>query len=431
MDRPVAFVSIHGDPLAALGGIHHGGQNAYVKELSRHLDPWGFQVDVFSRWESPHQPASEEIGPGARVVRVQVGPPCYLPKEETIRFLPQLAEWIARFRAENGADYQLIHGHYYFSGAVALRLRQLWQVPFVETFHSLGLVKRQALGQQDRSPTRRLEIERQIAQGAERIISTAPQEKHDLVTSYGAHPSRIRVIPCGVNLDLFRPLPCGEARLHTSIPADRFLLTFVGRLEKRKGVDTLLEAMGMLLAEQPHLPLHAIIVGGQPKSQEGAQMPEQEAQEHRRFQEIMARYAIADRVTFTGGLPQDLLYYYYSAGDVTVIPSYYEPFGMTAVEALACGSSVIASRVGGLKTTVVEGQVGLQFEPRNARDLAQKIAYLIEHPQVNARFRRNARPYVERHYGWRSIAERAAGVYRKVLDEHREAPGRVTPPQAS
>ncbi|MGD1994330.1 MAG: glycosyltransferase [Anaerolineae bacterium] len=429
MTTPIAFISIHGDPLAALGGIHHGGQNAYVKELSSHLRPWGFRVDVFSRWESPHQPAIEEIGPGARVIRVQVGPPRYLPKEETIRFLPQLAEWIARCQAENGADYRVIHGHYYFSGAVALLLRKSWRVPFVETFHSLGLVKRQALGQRDRSPARRLEIERQIAQQAERIIATAPQEKHDLVTTYGAAPSRIRVIPCGVNLELFRPLPRGEARRYIGIPADRFLLTFVGRLERRKGIDTLLEAMGVLVAERPDLPLHAIIVGGQPKGQ--GEMSEQEEREHRRFQEIMARYHIQDRVTFTGGLPQDRLYYYYSAGDATVIPSYYEPFGMTAVEALACGTGVIASRVGGLKTTVVEGEVGLQFEPRNVRDLADKIVYLMEHPEVNARFRRNARSHVECHYGWCSIAERAAGVYRQVLEEQEEALRQAAPVRAA
>jgi len=416
---PIAFISIHGDPLAPLGGSHHGGQNVYVKELSRHLGALGFQVDVFSRQESLHQPAVEEIGPEARVVRVRVGPPHYLPKEQTILFLPELAQWIARFQEENRAKYRLIHGHYYFSGAVALTLCKPWQVPFVETFHSLGMVKRQALGQQDHSPTRRLEIERQIVQEADRIVATAPQEKSDLIATYGADGSRIQVIPCGVDLELFRPLPRQEARLYTSIPADRFLLTFVGRLEKRKGIDTLLEAMGVLLAEQPGLPLHAIIVGGQSKGQgEQSEMPEQERQEHRRFQEIMARYGIADRVTFTDGLSQDLLYYYYSAGDVTIIPSYYEPFGMTALEALACGSGVIASRVGGLKTTVLEGQVGLQFEPRNARELAEKIAYLIEHPEVNSRFQRNARPYVERHYGWHSIAERVAAVYREVLAEH-------------
>lgn len=417
MEIPIAFISIHGDPLAPLGGIHHGGQNVYVKELSRHLGAQGFRVDVFSRWESPHQPAIEEIALRARVIRVQVGPPGYIPKEATILLLPELAQWIAHFREKHRANYRLIHGHYYFSGAVALDLHTRWQVPFIETFHSLGMVKQRALGQQDTSPASRLAIERQIAQEADQIIATAPQEKSDLITTYGADPVRIRVIPCGVNLELFRPISRRKGRRYVDIPSDRFLLTFVGRLEKRKGIDTLLEAMGVLLTEQPDLPLHAIIVGGWPKGQEGQlEITGPEGEEHYRLHEIMTRYGITGRVTFAGGKPQDVLYNYYSAGDVTIIPSYYEPFGMTALEALACGSSVIASRVGGLKTTVVEGEVGLQFEPRNARDLADKIAYLIEHPEINARLRRNARPYVERHYSWPSVAKRVAAVYREVLD---------------
>ncbi len=415
MTTPIAFISIHGDPLVALGGSHHGGQNVYVKEMSRHLGRQGFQVDVFSRWESPDQPSVEEIGSGSRAIRVQVGPPEHLPKERMILFLEELADWVDRFQEENRVGYRLIHGHYYFSGAVSLSLRERWCIPFVETFHSLGLVKRKALGSKDPSPTRRLDIERRVAQTADRIIATAPQERTDLVSAYGADPSRIQVIPCGVDLELFRPISRQEARDYVGIPDDRFLLTFVGRLERRKGVDTMLEAMGLLLSEQPDLPLHAVIVGGHPKDQDPAEMPEREAREHRRFREIMGRYGIQDRVTFTGGLPQRLLYNYYSAADVTIIPSYYELFGLTALEAMACGSSVVASRVGGLKTTVKEGEVGFQFEAENPQDLAEKIAYLVEHPELNARLRRNARPYVEHHYSWRAVSERVAEAYREVL----------------
>jgi glycosyltransferase involved in cell wall biosynthesis len=352
------------------------------------------------------------------VIRVQVGPPEHLPKERTILFLEELADWIDGFRDGNQVDYRLIHGHYYFSGGVSLSLRRRWRVPFVETFHSLGLVKRQALGSKDPSPTRRLEIERQIAQTAERIIATAPQEKADLTTEYRADPSRIQVIPCGVDLELFRPIPRGEARDYAGIPDDRFLLTFVGRLERRKGVDTMLEAMGLLLSERPDLPLHAVVVGGHPKDQDPAEMPAPEVREHRRFRRIIDRYGMADRVTFTGGLPQHVLHNYYSAADVTIIPSYYEPFGMTALEALACGSSVIASEVGGLKTTVKEGEVGLQFRAQDPQDLADKVGYLVEHPEANARFQRNARPYVESRYSWRAVSERVAAAYQGALDEY-------------
>jgi glycosyltransferase involved in cell wall biosynthesis len=298
-------------------------------------------------------------------------------------------------------------------------LHKTWGVPFIQTFHSLGAVKRKVLGDQDSSPINRIDIERKIVQAADRIIATAPQEMEDLRNIYAADPTRITVIPCGVNLDIFRPESQIEARIYAGVPYDEFLITFVGRLEKRKGVDTMLEAMGILITEQPHLPLSAIIVGGQPRSKgRQTKISQQEAREHRRYKEILDLYQISDRVTFTGGLPQDLLYHYYSAGDVTIIPSYYEPFGMTALEALACGSSVIVSRVGGLKSTVVEGEVGLHFEPRNPHDLAKQIKYLIDHPEINARFRKNARPYVEIHYSWESIAERMSSLYREEISKN-------------
>ncbi|HYN87227.1 MAG TPA: glycosyltransferase, partial [Ardenticatenaceae bacterium] len=402
---PVAFTSIHSDPLAPLGGISHGGQNVYVKELARHLTGEGFRVDVFSRWESPDQKPVEVIGPGARVVRVPVGPAGFVPKDELPALLPEVSNWIAEFWQGTNASYQLIHGHYYESGAVALALRKRWRVPVVETFHSLGIVKRLTLGPGDPSPVRRLEIERRIVQKADRIIATAPQERRDLLEHYGADPSQLDVIPCGVNLDLFRPVPKDEARRYIDIPEDRFLLTFVGRIEQRKGIDTLLRAISIVRARRPELPVHAIIVGGEQRGEAWeSKPPEAETRESRRLEELASGLGIDSRVTFTGGMPQNVLRYYYSAGDVTVIPSYYEPFGMTALEALACGSSVIASRVGGLKSTVVEGQVGIQFEPQDAEDLAAKIVSLVEHPELNARFRREARPYVERNYSWTSVA---------------------------
>ncbi len=415
MTTHIAFISIHGDPLATLGGTHHGGQNVYVKELASHLCEWGFSIDVFSRWEAPDQPPIENIREGARVIRVQVGPPECMAKEETILLLSELADWIARYQADHQIEYQLIHGHYYFSGAVALLLQEKWGIPFIETFHSLGAVKRKTMHSKDPSPMQRFEIEQQICQKSNRIISTAPQEKQDLIKIYKANQDHIEIVPCGVNLDLFRPESQAEAKKHAGVSKDKFLVTYVGRLELRKGINTLLEAIGILLEKQPDLPLQAVIVGGSHCKGNEIEVLEKEIEEFKLYLETIHQYQISDRVTFTGGKPQDLLYHYYSAGDVAIIPSYYEPFGMTAIEALACGSSVIASRVGGLKSTVKEGHVGLQFEPQNPQDLADKIAYLIEHPQVNQNYRRNARPYAEERYGWRAVSKQIASVYESEI----------------
>ncbi len=414
MAKHIAFISIHGDPLATLGGSHHGGQNVYVKELARHLCEWGFSTDVFSRWEAPDQQPIENIREGARVIRVQVGPPQCMAKEETILLLSELADWITHYQAEHQIEYQLIHGHYYFSGAVSLILQEKWGIPFIETFHSLGAVKRKTMDRKDPSPIQRFELEQRICQNADRIISTAPQEMEDLVEIYNTIQNKIEIIPCGVNLNLFRPESQADAKKFTGFSKDKFLVTYVGRLELRKGINTLLEAIGIIIGKQPNLPVHAVIVGGSHCKGNEIEVLEKEIEEFKLYQETIRRYQISDRVKFTGGKPQELLYHYYSAGDVTVIPSYYEPFGMTATEALACGSSVIASSVGGLKTTVREGHVGLQFEPQNPQDLAKKILYLVEHPQENKRFRQNARPYAEERYSWRSVSRAIASVYERV-----------------
>jgi glycosyltransferase involved in cell wall biosynthesis len=416
MVRSIAFLSIHGDPLVPLGGPHHGGQNVYVKELSRHLSARNFQVDVYSRWESPQQSAVEKIDDKSRVIRVRVGPPNYVPKDQIVLLFSELAQWISQYCNNHQIEYSLIHAHYYFSGAVALTLCKRWNIPFIETFHSLGAIKRKALGDQDPSPTQRIQIEQNIVRNANQIIATAPQEKQDLIEVYNANPDRIAVVPCGVNLDLFRPIPQNRARKNIGIPSDVFLLTYVGRIEQRKGVDTMLKAMGLLLAEHPNLPLYAIIVGGQPRdTAEGSDLPADEMLEHQRYQEIMQHYHIGERVIFTGGRPQNVLYQYYSAADVTIIPSYYEPFGMTALEAMACGSSVIASQVGGLKTTIKEGEVGLHFKPQDVRDLADKILNIIQHPEVNDRFKKNARPYVNRHFSWDHVAGKCSKIYAQML----------------
>lgn len=415
---PIAFLSIHGDPLAPLGGPSHGGQNVYVRELAREMATRGFPVDVYSRWEWSEQAPVEDIGPNAGVVRIQVGPAHYLPKERTVSMVSTLAKWIQQYWQETQTTYQLLHAHYYISGAVALHLRRLYTLPLIQTFHSLGAVKRASLGDKDPSPLQRHTLEQRIVDEADRIVATTEQEHDDLINYYDADPSRIVIIPCGVDLDLFRNVPFRDAREHIGIAVNQFLILYVGRLAKRKGIDTLLEAIGLLHRAQPDLPVQVVIVGGRPEEHaDQAKMRSHETAERRRLQHIIDRHTLNDWVTFTGGVPQEVLPYYYGAADVTVVPSYYEPFGMTAIEALACGSSVIASNVGGLKSTIREGQVGLRFEPRNAPALKGRLAHLIANPAVNATFRRNARPYVEQRYGWSVIAEQMAAVYEEVLTQ--------------
>lgn len=417
MSWKIAFISIHGDPLARLGGTHHGGQNVYVKELSRYLGAYGLSIDVYSRWENNEQPSEEIYSKGTQVLRIPVGPPESIQKEKIVTLLGDLASWIPTYQIKEGLHYNLVHSHYYFSGAVGIHLKNTWGIPLVHTFHSLGAVKGATLGVDDSSPDARFEIEKKICQSADRIIATAPQEKVDLVEYYQADPAKITIIPCGVNLNLFQALPQDESRTEIAFSADDFLITYVGRLEERKGIDTLLKAIHLI--DDPSV--QAVIVGGPPTDKPFLSWAELSKDPFKKYMAMIDEYGIEKQVTFTGGKSQDQLSRYYSAGDVTVIPSYYEPFGMTALEAMACGSSVIASRVGGLKTTVKENIVGALFTARDPAQLAEKIKIMKDQPAMNAELRKNARPYVEENYSWKSVAKSVAGVYQEILQVNDEA----------
>jgi D-inositol-3-phosphate glycosyltransferase len=413
MSWAISFISVHGDPLAPLGGPHHGGQNVYVKELSRYLGAYGLEIDVYSRWEDNQQPSTETFSRGTRVIRVPVGPPQPIQKEDNIYLLKDIATWIPTYQVQQGLSYDLVHSHYYFSGAVGIHLKKTWGVPLVHTFHSLGAIKEEALGDKDLSPDNRFQIEQKICQEADRIIATCPQEQSDLVEYYGAEPARITIIPCGVNLKLFQPLPQLESKKEIAFNPEDFLITYVGRLEERKGIKTLLEAIA--LADNPSI--QAVIVGGPVSDKPFLSWQELAEEPYHAYVDLIDQLGIANQVTFTGGKSQDQLSRYYSAADVTVVPSYYEPFGLTALEAMACGSSVIASRVGGLKTSVVENEVGALFEPRSAQQLAEKIKIFFDQPLLNAEMRRKARPYVEQKFSWKAVAKSVAEVYQELLSK--------------
>lgn len=418
MSWEISFISIHGDPLAPLGGPHHGGQNVYVKELSRYLGALGLKIDVYSRRENPDQNDQEKYSRGTQVIRIPVGPPDSVQKENILGMLKDIASWIPAHQIKSGKNYQLVHSHYYLSGAVGIHLKNTWGTPLVHTFHSLGAIKEEALGSQDQSPEARIQIEKKLCQAADRIIATNPQEQDDLINYYQTDPEKITIIPCGVNLDLFTPLAQDESRIEIAFSSDAFLITYVGRLEQRKGIDTLLEAI--YLANDPRI--QAVIVGGPPTDKPFLNRKDLSVEPFNIYLAMIDEYNIENQITFTGGKSQEELAKYYSAADVTVVPSYYEPFGMTAIEAMACGSSVIASRVGGLKTTVLENKVGTLFEPRSAPQLAEKIKIILDQPGMNAELKKNTRSYVEENFSWRSVSRAVAGVYQELLQEETDQP---------
>lgn len=411
----IAFISEHDDPLAEPGGIGKGGQNVYVREVAERLGACGWQVDVFTRRESIAAPAVEPFGPGARVIRVDAGPAAFVPKEELPRYMPEFTRNLLSLCAGRAQPYQLVHGHYYLSGVLARELQRAFGIPFVQTFHSLGAIKRKALGAGDGSPPERLEHERRVGALADCVVATSPQERADLIELYGVAPEKIRIVPCGVDLQRFRPVNRARARATWGFPRDTFLVVFVGRIEAQKGVDILLRAAARLRALAPGLRFQVAIVGGSVRERGPEGWGPTEDPYTLGLEALSRGLGLEEHVIWTGALPHAALSSVYSAADVVVIPSRYESFGMTALEALACGACVVASRTGGLRATLDEGRAGQLFKPGAHDELAALLARLAADPAARAGLQRHARPYVARTYGWSRIAEQLASIYQELI----------------
>ena len=358
------MLSVHTCPLAALGGKETGGMNVYVRELSRELGRRGFCVDVFTRCQNGAIPKVVPLGKGARVIHLDAGPCGPVPREEVFHYLPAFVEGVEAFSRSEGISYDLIHSHYWLSGWVSLRLRQRWGVPVIQMFHTLARLKNRALGG-EREPELRVRAEATLLSEADIIVAPTPVERAELVWQLGVASGRIAVIPCGVDLELFRPIPREIALAEVGLGSGPLLLS-VGRLTPIKGFETLLRALSRL-TEWPDLRL--FIVGGgidDPWNGESA-----------RLRRLASELGVAGRVEFVGALPQERLPFYYSAAHAVIMPSYYESFGMVALEAMACGSPVIASRVGGLAVTVQDGVTGFLIPEGDPEALATRMRALL------------------------------------------------------
>jgi glycosyltransferase involved in cell wall biosynthesis len=297
----------------------------------------------------------------------------------------------------------------------------------VETFHALGMVKQMHQGAADTSPSERISIEGAIFQEADLVLAECPQDLEDMVTLYQADPCRIEVVPAGVNTEVFQTVPRAEARTRLGLDRDAWTAVYVGRMVARKGIDNLVKAFA-LLATEATTPVRLVIVGG-----ETADIDPMETPEILRLAEIAGRLGIRDLVRFTGKQPQADLKHWYSAADVAVTTPWYEPFGMTPLEAMACGTPVIGSRVGGIKFSVVDGETGFLVPPRAPEQLAEAMGRLHGDRALGERMGTAARVRVERHFTWGRVAEAISGHYERLLgfrDLAREATGEGSAPAA-
>ena len=397
----IAQVSAHTSPLAPLGGRETGGMNIYVLELSRELARLGYEVDIFTRRDGD-LPHVEEIADGLRLVRIDAGPAEPIEKQEIVGHLPEFHANMRRLIEEQPQGYDLIHSHYWQSGWAGTLLARELDLPHVVMFHTLGEVKNRArFGEQE--PKVRIRHERTIARRATAIVTASDHERQLLERYYAADPGRMHTVPCGIDLDLFQPRDREAARERLQLDRDTPVLLWVGRLEKLKGVEILVDAVAGL--ERRDFTL--LIVGGDERAAEIRAELEAQA----------AAAGISANVRFEGAVPHGLLPWYYSAADICVVPSYYESFGLVAVEAMASGTPVVASRVGGLVSTVIDGVTGYLIPWRCPGPFAEKIEVLLGNPELRANFSRAAQRSVER-FRWSSIGLRIADVYDAARERH-------------
>ena len=419
--RRVAMISVHTSPLATLGAGDGGGLNVYVRELSRQLGRRGVAVDIFTRRTDPDLPDVVALGEGVRVIQISAGPPAPVDKGALFEVLGLFASEMALFGLRDGVSYDVIHSHYWLSGWVARLLRRYWDAPTVQVFHTLGRLKQgaaEAVGAADgRESERRIEIERRILEEADAIVAANARERAEIGWWYGVRTLKIRTIAPGIDLDLFRPQSRSAARASSGLPAAPTVL-FVGRIDPVKGIDFLIDGFAALRERwQGEVQPVLAIVGGEVRhGPEGIELDADLAQ----LRDLAAARGVAEGVIFRGAQPHECLPAYYAAADVVVVPSRYESFGLVAVEALACGTPVVASRVGGLAYTVEDGLNGFLVPYGQASQLAAALDRVLGDTSLRDRLGAGALETARR-FSWAGVTDEILALY-GALVARRAAP---------
>ena len=407
--RKIALISEHASPLARIGGTDSGGQNVYVAQLAKQLARLGYLVDIFTRRDSPPQEQVTDWLPNVRVIHVPAGPAHFIPKEAMLPYMNQFSRFVIRFARRQKIPYKLVHANFFMSGMVALQVKHTLGIPFVITFHALGRVRRQCQKEADGFPDLRFAIEEKLMREADRIIAECPQDRQDMETLYGAPSTSIDIVPCGFDPDEFRPVT-PDARQHLNLQRDEFIVLQLGRIVPRKGIDNVIRAAA-LLRRQYKVPARLMVVGGNSEQPDPVATPELG-----RLMALADELGIAQSVTFTGQRRRAQLRYFYSAANVFVTTPWYEPFGITPVEAMACGTPVVGTAVGGIKTTVVDGETGCLVPPDDPDALAEQLAWLQRHPHVAQRMGWAGMRRAYQVYTWRNVAGQIANVYESVIE---------------
>jgi len=391
----IAMLSVHSCPFGELGAENTGGMSVYIRELCKELGRRGHIIDVFTRTHELIHDQIIEFGQNARLIHFKAG-----DEEDTnrLKIYPHLSEFscqVDKFSRQNGYHYDLIHSHYWLSGWVGRQLQQWWDIPHVTMFHTLGAVKN-AVDTGIREPEVRIKSEKEIIKDCHRIIASTGREKDYLINYYNASPKTISIIPCGVNLDIFRIIEKEIARNRLGFNGERIIL-FVGRIVPIKGIDKLLMALTHLKNIEQ---LRLLVIGGDKNCQD----------EVNRLRRLSKNLKIESSVTFLGLVEQEKLPYFYSAADICVFPSHYESFGLVTLESLACGTPVVATDVGGVQSVVRDGETGYIVLDNAPQLLAEKITLALSTPRAKTEAICSIRESVFK-FSWSNIAEATLQEY--------------------
>lgn len=389
------MLSVHSCPFGELGAENTGGMSVYIRELCKELGRRGHIVDVFTRTHEPIHDQIIEFGQNARLIHFKAGDEEDMNRLKIYPYLSEFSRQVDKFSRQNGYHYDLIHSHYWLSGWVGRQLQQWWDIPHVTMFHTLGAVKN-AVDTGIREPEVRIKSEKEIIKDCHRIIAPTGREKDYLINYYNASPETISIIPCGVNLDIFRIIEKEIARNSLGFNGEGIIL-FVGRIVPIKGIDKLLMALNHLENIER---LRLLVIGGDKNCQD----------EVNRLRRLSKSLKIESSVTFLGLVEQEKLPYFYSAADVCVFPSHYESFGLVALESLACGTPVVATDVGGIRSVVRDGETGYIVLDNVPQLLAEKITLALSTPRAKTDASCSIRESVFK-FSWSNIAEATLQEY--------------------
>jgi len=407
--KPLAIVSMHASPIAALGSGENGGMNVYIRAVCEELSRRGIPTEIFTRRSAPEGDDRVRLAEHSWVNQLAVGPSTSVGKAELFDLLPEFTDAVLAHRRRRRASYTLVHSHYWLSGWVAARLRDEWKLPWFHTFHTLARVKNERAAEGAvLEPEHRIAVEQSVVRNSGRLIASSVQEAEDLVRLYAASRAKVTVVPPGVDLHLFGPRPSERLRKQLGL-GDARVIVFAGRLERLKGAETLVRAFSILAGDGlVSGPLALVIIGGD--SQNGASESRATGGERARLESLANGLGIGRQVRFVGSVDQPTLATYLNLAAVCVVPSYSESFGLVALEAEACGTPVVAARVGGLPTIVKDGLTGFTLVSRDPARYADRIARLLSDEELRRCFSRRSR-LVATQFTWQATVDRLLAEY--------------------